>query len=130
MATYIMFNPPLAKWPPRFEVRDFKLGQAGKGADGRGYPAHMRRLWKRDLHDAFVHMADPIIRSEADRKTTPQRQEIWDAADKGTVFNSVTVYQQHRRVTMHQVKIAHFTAYINEPLTMELRFERMSEIES
>lgn len=128
MATYIMFNPPLEKWPPRFEVRDFKLGQDGKGADGRGYPGHMRRLWVRSVRDAFVHMADPIVKTEADRKATPQRQEIRDAADKGTVFSSVTVFQPNRRVTMQRVKIARFTAYINEPLTMELRFETMSEI--
>lgn len=127
MASYIMFNPPFEKWPPRFEVRDFKLGHDGKGADGRGYPAHMRRLWVKDVRDAFVYMADPIIKSEADRKSTPQRQEIWDAADKGTVFNTVVVFQAHRKVTMHNVKIARFTAYFQEPLTMELKFERLSE---
>jgi hypothetical protein len=65
--------------------------------------------------------------SEADRKTTPQRQEIWDAADKGKVFTTVVVFQSRRRVIMHNVKIARFTAYIQEPLTMELTFERMSE---
>lgn len=127
MASYIMFNPPLEKSPPRFEIRDFKLGQAGKGADGRGYPAHLRRLWVKDVRDAFVYMADPIIRVEADRKSTPQREEIWAAADKGTVFSTVVVFQPHRKVTMHRVKIARLTAYFQEPLTMELKFERMSE---
>jgi hypothetical protein len=31
----------------------------------------MRPLWVGSLHDAFVYMADPIVKSEADRKTTP-----------------------------------------------------------
>jgi hypothetical protein len=127
MATYIMFTPALEKWPHRFEVRDFKLGTAGKGADGRGYPAHLRRLWVKDQHEAFVELADPVIMSEADRKTTPQRQEILDAVNKGKVFTTVAVFQPQRRVTMHNVKIARFTAYIQEPLTMELVFEQLSE---
>ncbi len=127
MATYMMFTPPLEKWPHRFEVRDFKLGTAGKGADGRAYPAHLRRLWVKDVREAFAYLADPVIMSEADRKATPQRQEIIDAADKGKVFTTVVVFQPQRRVTMHNVKITRFTAYIQEPLTMELKFERMSE---
>ena len=121
MATYMMFTPALDKWPHRFEVRDFKLGSDGKNADGRAYPAHMRRLWVKDVRDAFATMTDPLVMHEADRKTTPQRQEIWDAADKAKVFTTVVVFQPQRRVTMYNVKIIRFTAYIREPLTMELR---------
>ena len=87
----------------------------------------MRRLRVKDLHDAFVYMADPIIMSEADRKATPQRQEILDAVNKGKVFTTVAVFQPQRRVMMRNVKIARLTAYFQEPLTMELRFEQLLE---
>lgn len=127
MATYIMFTPAIEQWPARFEVRDFKLGEAGKGADGRAYPPHLRRLWVKTVREAFAYLTDPVVLSEADRKITPQRRAISDAADKGKVFTTVTVFQAKRRVTMHNVKIARFTMYIDEPLTMELNYERMVE---
>lgn len=127
MATFIMFTPAIELWPARFEVRDFKLGDAGKNADGRALPPHLRRLWTRNVRDALVYLADPIVRSDADRKMTPQRRAIENAADKGKVFPSVVVFQPRRRVTLHNVKIARFTMYIDEPLTLELKYERMAE---
>lgn len=126
MATYLMFTPPLENWPNRIEVRDFKLGEDGKGADGRAFPAHMRRLWVKEVREAFVYMADPIVMSEADRKSTPRREEIWNAVDKRKVFATLVVFQPGRRITMSNVQIARFTAYLQEPLTMELNFERIS----
>lgn len=127
MATFIMFTPAIELWPARFEVRDFKLGDAGKNADGRALPPHLRRLWTRNVRDALVYLADPIVRSDADRKMTPQRRAIENAAEKGKVFPSVVVFQPRRRVTLHNVKIGRFTMYIDEPLTLELKYERMVE---
>jgi len=127
MATYVMFTPAIEQWPARFEVRDFKLGEAGKNADGRALPPHLRRLWAKDVREAFVYLADPIVRDEADRKMTPQRRSLSDTAEKGKVFPSVVVFQPQRRITMHNVKIARFTMYLDEPLTLELKYERMVE---
>jgi len=129
MASHIAFNPPLDKLTPRIEIRDFFLGDSdGNGSDGRGYPAHMRRLWVVEVRNAIVHMASAIPRHEGDRRDTPQIAQILAAVDNGTTFGRVVVYQPNRRVTMQLVKISRFTRYLNEPNAMMLSFQQMTEV--
>lgn len=127
MATFIMFSPAIELWPARFEVRDFKLGDAGKNADGRALPPHLRRIWTKNVRHALVYLADPIVNSDADRQMTPQRRAIERTVENRKVFPSVVVFQPQRRITMNNVRIARFTMYIDEPLTLELTYERMVE---
>jgi hypothetical protein len=137
MVSFISFNPPLGNATPRLEIRDFVLSGAvgpmgeapgAKGADGRGYPKHMRRLWIRAVHTAIAYLAWPIPLTEADRRETPLAAQIRATKDAGTTFGSVIVNQPHRRVTMSVVKIVGFVRLLNEPAQLILSFQHMTEV--
>jgi len=116
--TSIRFDPPLA--PTVLEVRDFYLGSSdGKGRDGRGYPAHMRALWRPQVRAAIIEIAWSI-------GYIPNAQ-INAAKEGGKVFGSVLVVQPQRRVRMQLVRIERFTQYLNEPRKLFVKFDSMSE---
>jgi len=116
MATSIAFDPPLAAGG--LEVSDFYIGSfTGKGRDGRGYPPHMRALWRPHVRDAIVEIAWTINK-------VPSAQ-INAAQESGLVFRSVLVVQPQRRVTMQVVKIERFTQFLNEPRKLFLKFDSM-----
>jgi hypothetical protein len=126
MASFLTFNPSLDKLST-IEIRDFYLGtNEGKGADGRGYPGHMRRLWVKDQREGIAIMT-AIPHTEAERDLPSVKPIRW-AIDNGAIFTKILVVQPKRWVTMHFVKITRYTEYLNEPNQMFLKFEHFSEV--
>lgn len=125
MASFLTFYPPLHGLGT-VEIRDFYLGNSdGKGADGRAYPAHMRRLWVRDVREAIALMM-AIPRTEKDRNL-PSVEPIRQAIAMSAIFTRIVVVQPKRRVMMYSAKIAGYMEWFNEPNQMHLTFEKFSE---
>jgi hypothetical protein len=143
MASFITFDPPLDRSFPRFEILAFFLGNQSdtKGADGRGYPAHMRRLWVMKVREALVHIHDPIEFARGAPRVPPQFKHIKEAAANGTTFKMVDVLEEKRRVILRSVKIAKFELggrtltkglhpgghWIKGPAKMTLQFQDLTE---